>query len=184
MFNADDTVSSLESAVALVNGAVGDTDPLASIDTLAEHYASFGYTGRHDRTVTELDAVRAVRPRLRELLTSDRDSAALIVNDLLVQVRAVPRLARHGSVDWHLHAVSPEASLADRIVGETALAMMDLIRAQEVSRLGICAADDCDDIVLDLSRNRSKRFCSTRCTNRVAVTAYRARQTRAQDRGE
>ena len=37
-------------------------------------------------------------------------------------------------------------------------------------------ADDCEAIVLDLSRNRSRRFCSTSCGNRVAVAAYRARQ--------
>jgi predicted RNA-binding Zn ribbon-like protein len=30
--------------------------------------------------------------------------------------------------------------------------------------------------VLDLSRNRSRRFCSTTCSNRAAVAAYRARQ--------
>ncbi|GAB19524.1 hypothetical protein GOEFS_091_00160 [Gordonia effusa NBRC 100432] len=179
MFNADDTVSSLESAVALVNGRATDADPLASVDALAEHYVRYGYTGRHDRTEDELGAIRAVRPRLRQLLTSNRDDAALVVNEMLVQVGAVPQLVRHGSVDWHMHAVSSDAPLVDRIIGETALAMMDLIRAQEVSRLGVCAADDCDDIVLDFSRNRSKRFCSTRCTNRVAVAAFRARQTQA-----
>ncbi len=37
-------------------------------------------------------------------------------------------------------------------------------------------ASDLDGIVLDLSRNRSKRFCSTTCGNRNAVAAYRARQ--------
>jgi predicted RNA-binding Zn ribbon-like protein len=31
-------------------------------------------------------------------------------------------------------------------------------------------------VVLDLSRNRSKRFCSVACGNRNAVAAYRARQ--------
>jgi predicted RNA-binding Zn ribbon-like protein len=30
--------------------------------------------------------------------------------------------------------------------------------------------------VLDLSRNRRKRFCSTTCANRNAVAAYRSRQ--------
>ncbi|NMO02180.1 CGNR zinc finger domain-containing protein [Gordonia sp. TBRC 11910] len=178
MFNADDTVQSLESAVAFVNGADVDAedDPLESVDALAEHYERFGYTGRRDGTLAELDAVRALRPRLRELLTSSRDDAALIVNAILAEVNAVPQLARHGTVDWHLHALSTDAPLADRILGETALAMMDFIRADEVSRLRVCAADDCDGLVLDLSRNRSKRFCSTRCTNRVAVAAYRARQ--------
>ena len=45
-----------------------------------------------------------------------------------------------------------------------------------MSRLGICAVDDCEGVVLDLSRNRSRRFCSTACGNRAAVAAYRARQ--------
>ena len=40
----------------------------------------------------------------------------------------------------------------------------------------VCAADDCEGLVLDLSRNRSRRYCSTACGNRKAVAAYRARQ--------
>jgi predicted RNA-binding Zn ribbon-like protein len=40
----------------------------------------------------------------------------------------------------------------------------------------VCADDDCEGVVLDLSRNRSRRFCSTTCGNRNAVAAYRARQ--------
>ena len=52
------------------------------------------------------------------------------------------------------------------------MAMMDVIRADEMSRLGVCADDDCKGIVLDLSRNRSKLFCGTTCGNRAAVAAY------------
>ena len=59
---------------------------------------------------------------------------------------------------------------------DAAMAMIDVIRADEMSRLGTCDDEDCDGIVLDLSRNRSKRFCSTTCGNRNAVAAYRARQ--------
>ena len=68
------------------------------------------------------------------------------------------------------------APLATRIAVETAMAMVDVIRADELSRLGVCADADCDGVVLDLSRNRSRRFCSTACGNRNAVAAYRARQ--------
>ena len=56
------------------------------------------------------------------------------------------------------------------------MAMIDVIRADEMSRLDVCADSDCSGLVLDLSRNRSRRFCSTTCTNRAAVAAYRARQ--------
>jgi predicted RNA-binding Zn ribbon-like protein len=40
----------------------------------------------------------------------------------------------------------------------------------------VCGASDCDDVVVDLSKNRSRQFCSTRCSNRVNVAAYRARR--------
>ena len=33
-----------------------------------------------------------------------------------------------------------------------------------------------DDVLVDLTRNRSRRFCSTTCGNRVAAAAYRERQ--------
>jgi predicted RNA-binding Zn ribbon-like protein len=55
------------------------------------------------------------------------------------------------------------------------MAMVDVIRVDELSRLSVCADDGCDGLVLDLSRNRSRRFCSTTCANRNAVAAYRAR---------
>jgi predicted RNA-binding Zn ribbon-like protein len=32
--------------------------------------------------------------------------------------------------------------------------------------------------VLDLSRNRSRRYCSAACGDRIAVAAYRARGAR------
>lgn len=56
------------------------------------------------------------------------------------------------------------------------MALLDVVRADEGSRLGVCADDDCEGVVLDLSRNRSRRYCSVACTNRNAVAAYRARQ--------
>ena len=83
---------------------------------------------------------------------------------------------RHGGHDWHIHAVAPDAPLATRMAVEAAMAMIDVIRADELSRLAVCADDTCESVVLDLSRNRSKRFCSTTCGNRNAVAAYRARQ--------
>ena len=73
-------------------------------------------------------------------------------------------------------AAGPDAPFVVQVAVETAMAMVDLIRADELSRLAICADDTCGGIVLDLSRNRSRRFCSTTCGNRVAVAAYRARR--------
>jgi predicted RNA-binding Zn ribbon-like protein len=172
---AYDTEQALLSAVDLVNSAA-PPDTLTTIEELDDFYTRFGYTGRRDRTRAELDDVRAIRPRLRELLTADRDGAVELVNEMLATAQAVPRLVRHDEYDWHVHAVDYQRPLATRIIVETAMAMIDVIRADEMSRLDICADDACDGIVLDLSRNRSKRFCCVACGNRHAVAAYRQRQ--------
>ena len=173
---AHDTEVSLQAAVTLANSAE-PPDTLDTVDALDEFYAEFEYTGRRDGDDAELAAVRALRTALRELLTSDRDQAVELVNEMLAEAGALPQLVRHDRWDWHLHAVEPEAPLATRIIVETAMAMVDVIRADELSRLGVCADAGCEGIVLDLSRNRSRRFCSTACGNRNAVAAYRARHS-------
>jgi predicted RNA-binding Zn ribbon-like protein len=170
-----DTELALQAAVTLANSAE-DPDTLTSVADLDRVWDQFSYTGRHDRTRAELDAVRALRPRLRTLLTADRDAAVGLVNEMLSEARAVPRLVRHGDFDWHIHAIEMEEPLDRRIQVETAMAMIDVIRADEMSRLAVCDDETCQSVVLDLSRNRSKRFCSTTCGNRNAVAAYRARQ--------
>jgi predicted RNA-binding Zn ribbon-like protein len=172
---AHDTTAALLAAVALVNSAE-PPDELTTQAQLDAFFAAHGYTGSRTSDAAELDAVRALRGPLRELLTSDRDQAVRIVNRMLAERHAVPALVRHDGWDYHLHATDPGAPLADRIAVETAMAMIDVIRADELSRLSVCADDPCAGLVLDLSRNRSRRFCSTACGNRVAVAAYRARK--------
>ncbi|GAD83781.1 RNA-binding protein [Nocardia asteroides NBRC 15531] len=175
MVFAHDTEAALLAAVELVNSAE-DPDTLTGTDQLDEFFVRHVYTGAHTGDATELAAVRALRAPLRRMLTSDRDRAVTLVNETLAEHRALPQLVRHGDVDYHVHAVAPEAPLPVRIAVETAMAMIDLIRADDLSRLSICADDTCDGLVLDLSRNRSRRYCSTACGNRNAVAAYRARQ--------
>ncbi|RYC14692.1 CGNR zinc finger domain-containing protein [Nocardioides zhouii] len=176
MLFTDDTDASLQAAVALVNSTDEPGEPLGSVDDLSAFLASWPYTGRLDATQGELDAVRRLRPALKALLLAERDEAAEIVNSMLAKAKALPQLQRHDHWDWHVHAVDPDRPLEERVVVETAMAMIDVIRADEMSRLDRCASDDCDDVVLDLSRNRSRRYCSTTCGNREAVAAYRARQ--------
>ena len=171
-----DTEASLLAAVALVNSGA-EPDTLTTTDDLVAFLDDHEFTGTRLGDAAELESVRQLRPRLRSILTSDRDTAAGLVNDLLDEEHALPQLVRHGSHDWHIHAVVADAPLATRIAVETAMAMIDVIRADEMSRLDVCDDPDCEGLVLDLSRNRSRRFCSTTCGNRAAVAAYRARRS-------
>ena len=175
MVFAHDTEESLRAAVALVNSAEAP-DTLTTLDELDAFYAAHSYTGARTHDAAELAEVRAQRAPLRALLTADRDTTVEIVNEILTRYRAVPQLVRHDGFDYHLHAIARSAPFADRIAVETAMAMIDVIRADELSRLSVCADETCTGIVLDLSRNRSRRFCSAACGNRVAVAAYRARR--------
>ena len=170
-----DVSDALGAAAELANSA-GERDTLEALDDLTEFFDRWAFTGARPRTRADLEAVRAIRPRLRELLTAERGDAVGLVNAVLAEQQAVPRLVRHDRLDWHIHAIDDEAPLADRVMVEAAMAMIDVIRADEHNRLDICAADDCEGLVLDLSRNRSRRYCSTSCGNREAVAAYRARQ--------
>jgi predicted RNA-binding Zn ribbon-like protein len=172
---AHDTEAALQAAVDLVNSGE-DPDTLTSIGQADDWYDRYRYTGRRDHDAAELAELRAVRPTLRALLTAGRDEAAAMVNRMLAEGRAVPQLVRHDDIDWHVHAVAADEPLVRRVIVETAMAVADLIRGDEMSRLSICADENCAGIVLDLTRNRSRRFCSTTCANRNAVAAYRSRR--------
>ena len=173
---APDVAEALRAAVALVNSAE-EPETLTTVEELADFFEGHGYTGRHDGTRAELHAVRRLRAELRALLLAPRDEAVDLVNAVLAEEQAVPRLVRHDALDWHLHAVADDEPLARRIRVETAMAMLDVIRLDEHSRFAVCADDQCEAVALDLSRNRSKRYCSTTCTNRNAAAAYRARRS-------
>ncbi len=178
----DDTVVALRSAAALVNtlpGSLpGDSDPdrLTTVEQLDAFLRDWRWTGSRTGDDAELQAVRQLRTRLRSWWTLNEADAVAAVNAELAQAQAVPQLVDHDGWGWHLHATPSEAPLATRMAVEAAMAFVDLVRAGELDRLGICAAPDCDDVVVDLSKNRSRRYCEGSCGNRAAVAAYRQRR--------
>ena len=107
----DDTAGSLQAAVALANSAL-EPDTLTTVEGLSAFYVEHEYSGGHDGDDAELAAVRAIRGALRELLTADRNRSVELVNGILADVGAVPRLVRHDKLDWHIHAIDDGAPLA------------------------------------------------------------------------
>lgn len=180
MLFAPDTEESLNFVVALGNTEPGSSrsgeDELSTPAQLSELLTRWTYTGRIDHDEAELREVRDTRTVLRSVWVLERDEAVDVVNRMLREAKALPFLTRHDQLDWHMHATSPDAPLAERIRAEAGLAFTDVIRMNEMGRLRSCAADDCDGLVLDLSRNGSKRFCSVRCGNRMNMIAFRERR--------
>ncbi|MET3770117.1 putative RNA-binding Zn ribbon-like protein [Marisediminicola sp. UYEF4] len=181
MHFAPDTEVLLAFNVALANTVASASrsgaDELATTEQLFALVGEHGFTGRFDRDAAELAEVRAARAELRRIWVLDRDAMAGEVNALLRDTQTLPQLARHDGFDWHLHATGADAPLADRILAEAAIALVDVIRATATGRLRLCEADDCEGLFADLSRNGSRRYCSVRCGNRMNMVAHRRRQS-------
>ncbi len=176
-----DTQRSLAAAAHLVNTLPGfdDEDALTSGEDLEAFLSAHPYTGAIRRDEAELEALRGIRSRLRRLWEVDREHAVPLVNDMLRDGHALPRLVIHDGFDWHVHATSDDAPLATRILVETAMAFVDVIRSDQYDRIRLCSADDCDSVYVDFSKNGSKRYCDTgNCGNRMNVIAYRRRKAR------
>ena len=176
MVFAHDTEVALAATVALVNTLDGAADHLADLAALDEFVDTWGWTGTRTHDAQELEAVRALRPQLRALWDSEKDEVVQRVNDMLRAGNALPQLVKHDAWDYHLHATAPEAPLATRIAVEAAMAFIDVVRSQALDRLRICDMHDCNAVTIDLTKNKSKRYCDAGCSNRAAVAAYRARQ--------
>ncbi|HEY1529807.1 MAG TPA: CGNR zinc finger domain-containing protein [Galbitalea sp.] len=183
MHFAPDVEETLEFAATLLNTAPGASrtgrDELETIEELHQLLDANRYGGRRERTESERRSVVETRDQLRSLWPVDREVLVRGINDILRASDALPQLVRHDEFDWHIHATPMDAPLAERIRVEVALALVDIVRASATDRLRVCAAHDCDGVLVDFSRNGSKRFCTVRCGNRMNMIAYRERQLSA-----
>lgn len=121
----------------------------------------------------ELDGVRALRDRLRATFeVADEEAAVKALNAVLRESSATAQLERAGR-GWRFRYVGP---LLDVLASTTASSLLEAIRTDGWQRFGVCAASPCCCVFVDRSRNRSRRYCSDLCADRVAQAAYRARR--------
>ena len=184
MIFTHDTELTLRAACVLINTDRVDGEQLGEMDDLDDYLDGFGWTGRRDKDTAELSSVHRLRERLGKIwaVADDEERAVGQVNALLADTRAMPWLTRHPEMpEWHLHLASVHDPLWQRMGAEFAMALADLIRIGELRRLKTCAAPDCEAVLIDLSRNRSGKFCDTgNCGNRQHVAAYRERRSKGQ----
>lgn len=124
----------------------------------------------------DLDEVRALRSRLREVFTApDETSAADLLNAILSDVSAMPRVSVHAGAEPHLHFEPMNASPARWLGAVTAMGLSTVLIEDGLERFGTCGSSTCNDVFVDTSRNKSRRHCSDTCTTRENVAAYRER---------
>lgn len=140
------------------------------------------------RVLAEADPTAADRVlrRARELREAIYRSFAAIARgetapaaDLAILGEAVARASAHRLLVPTAEGCEYEYSDADaldRPLWPIALAAAELATSKEVARVKECASDSCNWLFLDVSKNRSRRWCDMKdCGNRAKARRFRQR---------
>jgi hypothetical protein len=100
-----------------------------------------------------------------------------MINALLREFPAAPHISAEPPWSLHYHDDALPAAPGWQI--GCAAALGSFVSSGAWRYIGECEAERCDRVFLDDTRNRSKRFCSTRCQNREKVRSFRLRQATA-----
>jgi predicted RNA-binding Zn ribbon-like protein len=171
-----DFVRYAESSAALLNAGLTDRDSVVA------HLSQRAWL---QPQVTDRDAVvlRRFQKELRKAFEAsaagDAQGVVDVLNGLLERHPITPRIADHNPDNLHIHVANKAASVADLLIGESLLGLANLVCDLGPTRLGVCAAAPCTNVYVDTSPNRSRRYCSERCSSRANVAAFRARQRAA-----
>lgn len=125
--------------------------------------------GETSRAAATAALVRAVALAESQADVLDR------LNELLATARPRPYATDHDGA-LHLHYARPDAPVLEQLTTTVAMGLSQVVVQHGWQRLGVCAAENCDDVYVDTSRNASRRYCSNTCASRSTVAAYRARQ--------
>ncbi len=135
-----------------------------------------GVTRVRTADAERIDAiVQQVRPVFDAVDRGDLDAAAEQVNALLRATDARPQLDRFDDGGWSLHFHGPDTTVARGWAAGLAAGLAVALGSDLAGRLGACDALACDRVYVDTSRNGGRRFCSTRCQNRVKAAQHRER---------
>jgi predicted RNA-binding Zn ribbon-like protein len=171
-----DFVRYAESSAALLNAELTDQDSVVA------HLAARAWL---QPQVSERDAVvlRRFQKDLRRAFEAssvgDAQGAVDVLNELLERHPITPRIADHNPARLHIHVANKAASVSELLIAESLLGLANLVCDLGATRLGVCAASPCTNVYVDTSPNRSRRYCSERCSSRANVAAFRARQRAA-----
>ena len=132
---------------------------------------------------SDADAVlaraRALREAIYRSFTSLQRGTSPSLSDLATIAAENARAAVHRRLvptdDGCVWQYGDEEAL-ERPLWPVALAASELLTSSDVSRVKECASDNCNWLFLDVSKNRSRRWCDMKdCGNRAKARRHRAR---------
>ena len=115
--------------------------------------------------------------RIHSLPDIDDTEAVLWTNAELTELTIRPALTSHDGSELHIHWTPPSATFDDQVMADFLMALANELCDNGTKRFGRCAADDCERLFYDTSRNGSRRFCSDpRCASRTHTADHRKRK--------
>ena len=167
----------MQSAADLVNtrGHPSGNEYMGTPELAKEFLLGHDFSGITRVSADDLAELHSVRGRLEEVFYArDEATATGLINDLLEEYEVKPSLTDHDG-RWHLHYAPEDSPVGRRVSAAVVMGLAALIADYGFDRFGICAADNCGDVFVDMSRNKSRRFCNDVCSSRTNVAAHRAR---------
>lgn len=168
-----DFVRYAERSARLLNTDLSDSDRLRAF--LADRRWLVEKVSDRDPSVLRRFQ-RELRPVFEASDAGEDESVVSRLNELLGEHPVTPYIAGHDAESWHLHVSDRQSSVADLLAAEALMGLAILVCDLGATRLGVCQDSKCDDVFVDTSPNRSRRYCSDRCSSRANVAAYRARR--------
>jgi len=166
--------SAIELAIELANAE--RSDPSWAGAFLGSHAAWFTPGTAFALSPGETHRAGVTAQLVREVALAQTQPDVLArLNELLALARPRPYATDHDG-DLHLHYARPDAPVLEQLTTTVAMGLSQVVVQHGWQRLGVCSAENCDDVYVDTSRNASRRYCSNTCASRSTVAAYRARQ--------
>lgn len=162
-----------QQAVDLANANIADLAALRRL--LGDRAWLSGHARAGD--IAPLRALQAELQALVDASAAGHDGAVVsLLNALLARHPVRPRISGHDASSWHLHVTDRGASVSEIMAAEALFGLALLVTELGADRLGRCRAVGCGRAFLDLTTNRTRQYCSTRCATRTNVAAYRSRR--------
>ncbi|MEQ9161834.1 MAG: CGNR zinc finger domain-containing protein [Ilumatobacter fluminis] len=176
----DEIRLTVDAAVELANISAGeplpDHEALSELERLRAVLVEFEFLRARGATDAELgafaDRLVSVGRLVRSLPDIDLSSAVDALNAQLEAAAIAPSLSAHDGFALHIHWTGPSTPFAHQVAVDLLMALAQAVCDHGTDRFGRCAADDCDRVFHDTTKNHSRRFCTDpRCASRTHTAA-------------
>jgi predicted RNA-binding Zn ribbon-like protein len=176
MFSAysDDLSNFVQDFINSHDSFLEEPEHLQTVADLEDFLVGHHFTVAYPLEDSDLEAVRELRESLRNIWNSHNEEAMQeALNAMLAKGRL--RLQLGENMTWQ-YGLEVAMVLVDGMAVAGALGIALSLQEHGHERLRACASSPCQDVFVDTSRNKSRRFCSDRCANRYNVAAFRDRR--------